>query len=64
MHVHSPIILGQLKKKIGPITIIVWVLGRVEKMPKNGVKNNEKNIFFILNKYQDVTHIYNGFLKI
>ena len=37
MHVHSPIFQGQLKeKKIRPITLIVWVLGRVKKMPKKG----------------------------
>ena len=33
MYVYSPIIQGQLKK-IRPITLIVWVLGRIEKMPK------------------------------
>ena len=33
MHDHSPIFQGQLKeKKIRPITLIVWVLGRVKKM--------------------------------
>ena len=32
MHVHSPICHGQLKEnKIRPITLIVWVLWRVEK---------------------------------
>ena len=32
MHVHSPIVHGQLKeKKFRPKTLIVWVLGRVEK---------------------------------
>ena len=37
MHVHSPIFQGQLReKKIRPITLIVWVLGRVKKMPKKG----------------------------
>ena len=50
MHVHSPIFRGQLKeKKIRPITSIVWVLERMEK--------NYKNIFFVLNKYQSVTHV-------
>ena len=35
MHVHSPICHCQLKEnKIRPISLIVWVLGRVEKMPK------------------------------
>ena len=37
-----------------------------EKMPKKGQKN-EKNIFFVLNKYQSVTHvstcIFQGFFK-
>ena len=38
MHVHSPIFHGQLKeKKIRPITLIVWVLERAEKMPKKGL---------------------------
>ena len=40
MHVHSPIFHGQLKEKIRPITILVWVLRRVEKMPKKGSKND------------------------
>ena len=35
------------KKKVRPITFIVWVLGRVEKMPKKRVKNE----IFVLNKY-------------
>ena len=49
MHVHSPIFQGQLKFR--PITLIVWVLRRVEK--------NAKKIFFVfvLNKYQSVTHV-------
>ena len=38
MHVHSPIFHGQLKEKVRPITILVWVLRRVEKMPKKGQK--------------------------
>ena len=42
MHVH----------KIGPTTLIVWVLGRIEKGSRN-----EKNIFFVVNKYQSVTHV-------
>ena len=56
MHVHSPIFHGQLKEKIRPITILVWVLRRVEKTPKKGSKN-EKKIFFVLNKYQTVSHV-------
>ena len=48
-------------KKIRPIFLIVWVLGRVEKnakekKPEKGL-TNVKNMFFILNKYQDVTHV-------
>ena len=32
MHVHSQIVRGQFKKKkMRPIILIVWVLGRVEK---------------------------------
>ena len=43
MHVHSPIFKGQLiVKQLKSITFIVWVLGRVEKMPKKGQKNEEK----------------------
>ena len=57
MHVHSPIFQGQLEeKKFRPITLIVWVLGRV----KHGLKKcqrNEKIFFFALNKYQSVTHV-------
>ena len=35
MHVHNPIVQGQLIAKIiRPITLIVLVLGRVEKIPK------------------------------
>ena len=49
-------------------TLIVWVQGRVEKMPKKGSKNEEKKIFFFENKYQSVTHvstcIFMGFSKI
>ena len=37
--------------------IIVSVLKRVKKMPKNGVKNYKK-YFFVINKYQDVTNLY------
>ena len=40
MHVHSPIVQGQLiEKKIRSITFIVWVLVRVEKNAKKGKKN-------------------------
>ena len=68
MHVHSPIFQGQLKvKKIRPITLIVWVLGRVEKNSKKKVKKMKKIFFFVLNKYQSVTHvstcIFQGLLK-
>ena len=53
------------KKKIRPITSIVWVLGRMEKMPKKGKKMKEKK--FVLNKYQKVTRvftcIFQGLLK-
>ena len=39
MHVRSLIFQGQLiEKKIRSITFIVWALGRVEKMPKQGQK--------------------------
>ena len=44
-------------KKIRQITLIVWVLRRVKKMPKK-VKKNEENFFcFVLNKYHSVTHV-------
>ena len=33
-----------------------------EKMPKK-VKKNEQHIFFVLNKYQSVTHVSKCFLK-
>ena len=41
-------------KKIRPITLIVWVLGRAKKCQKR-----IKNFFvcFCFNKYQDVTHV-------
>ena len=41
------------KTKIRPIALIVWVLGRV----KRWLKIRKKNIFFVLNKYQNVTHV-------
>ena len=43
-------------KKIRSKTFIVWVRGRVEKNAKKG-KKKVKNIFFVLNKYQSVTHV-------
>ena len=37
MHIHSPIFHGRRKEnKIRPITLIVWVLWRVEKKLKKG----------------------------
>jgi len=45
------------KKNLDRLLIKVWVLGRVEKMPKKGSKKRKKNIFFVLNKYQSVTHV-------
>ena len=36
IHVHSPIFQGQLiEKKIRSITFLVWVLGKVKKMPND-----------------------------
>ena len=54
MHVPiSPMFQGQLiEKKIRTITYVVWVLERVEK----NAKKRLKNIFFVQNKYQSVTH--------
>ena len=46
MYIQRPIFQGQLNKKIRPITLIVWALGRVEKLPKKGSKNVKKNTFF------------------
>ena len=46
MHVYSPVFQGQLIEKKRSITFIVWVLGRVKKMPKKSQKN-VKNIFFV-----------------
>ena len=47
---NSSIFQGQLnEKKIEPITLIVWVQGGVEKMPKKGQKNEKKNIFLFTN---------------
>jgi len=40
MHVHGPNFHGQLQeKKSRPITLMVWVLGRVEKKPKKDQQN-------------------------
>ena len=50
----SPIFHGQLKKR--PITLIIWVLGRVEKMPEK-VQKKRKIFFFVKNKYKSVTHV-------
>jgi len=56
MHVYSPIVYGHLKEKKRPKTLIVWVLGRVEKkIPKKSQKL--KKYFFVLNKFQSVTHV-------
>ena len=45
-------------KKIRPIILIVWVIGRVEKTPKKRVRKIKlKKISFVLNKYETVTHI-------
>ena len=43
-------------KKIRPITLIVWMLWRVEKNAKKKVRKMKKKLF-ILNKYQSVTHV-------
>ena len=53
MFIANQIFQGQLiEKQIRSITFIVWVLGRVEKNAEKG-----KNIFFVLNQYQCVTHV-------
>ena len=47
MHVHSPTCQCQvIEKKIIPLTLIVWVQGRVEKNGKKKSQKNEKKIFF------------------
>ena len=52
---------SSLKKKIRSIAwmlgimIIIWILGRVEKIPKKSLKKCFKNS--ILYKYQSVTHV-------
>ena len=44
-------------KKIRPKTLIAWMLERVEKkMTKKG-KKCKKYYFFVLNKYQSLTHV-------
>ena len=52
------------RKNNRPITLIGMVLGRVEKC----LKKVKKKIFFVLKKYQSVTHIstynFKGFSKI
>ena len=59
MHGYSPIFQAQLKEKNRPITLKVWVLGRIAKMPKKGSK-----IFFVLNKHQCVsTCIFHGLFE-
>ena len=51
-------------KKIKSITLTVWVLGRVEKnVKKKGNKKCKKNLVFVLNKYQDVTHVPTSILQ-
>ena len=48
IHVHSPNFQGQLtEKKTRSINFVVWVLGRVGKMPKKRSKN-VRNIIFCL----------------
>ena len=39
MHDYSPIFQGQLIEKNKPITLRIWVPGRVEEMPKKKGKN-------------------------
>jgi len=58
----DPIFQGQLIEKKLDRQIRVWVLGRVEKLPKNGQKSEKKNVFVVLNKYQSVTHVFKGCL--
>ena len=50
-------------KNIRPITLIVWVLGRIKKMPKKGSKNEKKYFLFVLNKYQSVPHVSTSIFK-
>ena len=57
MHVNSPIFHGKHKEK--KLTDNFNSLGarEGEKMPKKDSKK-WKSIFFVLNKYQSVTHVY------
>ena len=49
---------GHLKeKKIRPITIISFGARQGEKMCEKG-KKRKKKLFFVLNKYQSVTHVF------
>ena len=45
MHFYSPIFQSQLIEKIRPITLIVWILGRVEKNAKKWSNKLKKYIF-------------------
>ena len=64
IHVHSPIWHGQLKEKqIRPITLIVWVLGRVDKKcQKKGSK--KLNFFLQISKCDICFAFFKGFSKI
>ena len=55
MHVHRQIFQGHLLKKIRPIILIVWMLGRVEKRLKKGKK--KKNVLFVFHKCQSITSV-------
>ena len=48
--------MASAMKKIRPITLIVWALGRVKKNTEKKVKKMKK-YFFVLNKSQSVTHV-------
>ena len=57
IHVHSPILQGQLNEKNRQITLIVWMLERDEKKIK-------KIFSFVLKKFQSVsTSIFQGLFK-
>jgi len=45
VHVHSLIFKGQVIQKKISITCIVWVLGKVKKMPEKGKKKYYKYLF-------------------
>ena len=69
MHVHSQIFKRPAIEENRPITLIVWVLGRVEKkMPGKGQKSEKNNYFCFKQIFKSVTHvsvfIFKGFLKI